>query len=148
MSINYFEAAEKTLRARGSLEKAVVNLERRRERIISHGSPAGYPSPDLSKSYTSVGAVNDALSACLELSETERELQHTREAIGETDAVIAQLEPEEREIIRLWYIERRGREEICEAMNYASNASVYDVRNRAVSHFAVLYFGAGALASV
>ena len=49
MSINYFEAAEKTLRARGSLEKAVVNLERRRERIISHGSPAGYPSPDLSK---------------------------------------------------------------------------------------------------
>ena len=82
------------------------------------------------------------------MSEIERELQHTREAIGETDAVIAQLEPEEREIIRLWYIERRGREEICEAMNYASNASVYDVRNRAVSHFAVLYFGAGALASV
>ena len=52
MSINYFEAAEKTLRARGSLEKAVVNLERRRERIISHSSPAGYPSPDLTKSYT------------------------------------------------------------------------------------------------
>ena len=148
MSINYFEAAEKTLRARGSLEKAVVNLERRRERIISHSSPAGYPSPDLTKSYTSVGAVNDALSACLELSEVEREIQRTREAIAETDAVIEQLEPEERRIIRLWYIERKSREEICTAMNYASSASVYDARNRAVSRFAVLYFGAGAFASV
>lgn len=148
MSINYFEAAEKTLRARGSLEKAVINLERRRERIISHSSPAGYPSPDLTKSYTSVGAVNDALSACLELSEVEREIQRTREAIAETDAVIEQLEPEERRIIRLWYIERKSREEICTAMNYASSASVYDARNRAVSRFAVLYFGAGALASV
>lgn len=148
MSINYFEAAEKTLRARGSLEKAVGNLERRRELIISRGGPSGYPSPDMTKSYTGVGDVNDALSACLELSEVEREIQRTREAIAETDAVISQLEPEERQIIRLWYIERRAREDICEAMNYASTASIYDARNRAVSHFAVLYFGAGALASV
>ncbi len=148
MSINYFAAAEKTLRARGSLEKAVANLERRRERIIAHGSPSGYPSPDLTKSYSSVGAVNDALSACLELAETEREINHTREAIAEVDTVIEQLEPEEREIIRLWYIERRSRESIAEAMNYSSTTSVYDMRNRAVSQFAILYFGAGALSSV
>ncbi len=67
--INYFDAAEKTLRSRGVLETALENLERRRERIIAQSGPAGYPSPDFSKPYASVGAVNDALSACLELAE-------------------------------------------------------------------------------
>ena len=53
--INYFDAAEKTLRSRGVLETALENLERRRERIIAQSGPAGYPSPDFSKPYASVG---------------------------------------------------------------------------------------------
>lgn len=146
--INYFDAAEKTLRSRGVLETALENLERRRERIIEQSGPAGYPSPDFSKPYASVDAVNDALSACLELSEVTREIQRTEETIGEIDRVIGQLEPEERDIIRLWYIERKSKEEIAGAVSYASMTSVYDVRNRAVARFALLYFGAGAISSV
>ena len=34
--INYFDAAENTLRGRGYLDSALKNLERRRERIIAH----------------------------------------------------------------------------------------------------------------
>lgn len=37
--INYFEAAEKTLRARGLLETALGNLERKKERILRYGAP-------------------------------------------------------------------------------------------------------------
>ena len=74
------------------------------------------PSPDFSKPYSSVGAVNDALSACLELAEVAKEIQQTQETIGEIDQVIAQLEPEERDIIRLWYIERKSKEEIAGAV--------------------------------
>lgn len=145
--INYFDAAEKTLRSRAALKIALENLERRQERIIRQSGPAGYPSPDFSKPYSSVGAVNDALSACLELAEVAKEIQRTQETIGEIDRVIAQLEPEERDIIRLWYIERKSKEEIAEAVSYASMTSIYDVRNRAVARFALLYFGAGALSS-
>ena len=148
MSINYFEASEKLLTSRGSLEASLKNLARRRERILARSAPAGYPSPDMSKSYTSVGAVNDALSACLELAEVTREIQRTEEVIADVDRVVSQLEPDEREIVRLWYIERRSKDEIAEAVNYASTTSVYDMRNKAVAHFAVLYYGAGALASV
>lgn len=85
--INYFDAAEKTLRSRGVLETALENLERRRARIIAQSGPAGYPSPDFSKPYASVGAVNDALSACLELAEVAREIQRTEEAIAEIDGL-------------------------------------------------------------
>ena len=47
--INYFEAAEKTLRARGLLETALGNLERKKERILRYGAPSEYPSADMSK---------------------------------------------------------------------------------------------------
>ena len=50
--INYFEAAEKTLRARGLLETALGNLERKKERILRYGAPSEYPSADMSKPYT------------------------------------------------------------------------------------------------
>lgn len=146
--INYFAAAEDTLRARGSLEAALKNLERRQERIIQHGGPTGYSSPDFSKPYASTSAVNDALTDCVELAEVAREIRVTKAKIQEIDDVLAQLTKEEREIIRLWYIERKSKDEIAQAVNYTSIPSIYDLRNKAVAQFAVLYFGAGALASV
>lgn len=148
--INYFDAAENTLRGRGFLDSALQNLERRKERIVQHGSPAGYPSPDFSKPYasTSAVAVNDTLAECLELAEVVREIKETQEKIQEIDAVISQLDEAGRDIIRLWYIERKSKDEIAAAVNYASATSVYDLRNKAVAEFALRYFGAGALPSV
>lgn len=77
--INYFEAAEKTLRARGLLETALGNLERKKERILRYGAPSEYPSADMSKPYTGAKSVNDALADCLELAEVMREIQITRD---------------------------------------------------------------------
>jgi DNA-directed RNA polymerase specialized sigma24 family protein len=146
--INYFDEAEKMLQSRGSLETALANLERRRERILKQSGPAGYPSPDMSKPYSSTKNVNDALTECLELAEIVREIQVTQDTMREIDLVLDQLGDEDRAILRLWYIEHKPKEEIASAINYASITSVYDIRNKAVSRFALLYFGAGALASV
>ena len=112
--INYFEAAEKTLRARGLLETALGNLERKKERILRYGAPSEYPSADMSKPYTGAKSVNDALADCLEL----------------------------------WYIERKSKDEITEAVCYSSTSSLYDLRNKALVRFALLYFGAGAMPSM
>ena len=71
--INYFDAAENTLRSRSMLEKALKNLMRRQERIMRHNSPSGYPSLDTSKPYTSTKSVNDALTDCIEIAEVARE---------------------------------------------------------------------------
>ena len=144
--INYFDAAENTLRGRGYLDSALKNLERRRERIIAHGGPSGYPSPDFSKPYASTSAVNDTLAECLELAEVVREIKAKEEKIQEIDAVISQLG--ERDIIRLWYVEGKSKDEIAAAVNYASTRSIYDLRNTAVAEFALRYFGAVALPSV
>lgn len=146
--INYFAEAEKTLRARGYLDAALANLERRKERIISRGEPSDYPAPDFSKPYASTSSINDALADCLELAEVVREITATKEERDEIDRVLGQLDRDDREIVTLWYIERKSKEEIAAAVNYASATSVYDLRNKAVAQFALLFFGAGALGSM
>ena len=146
--INYFEAAEKTLRARGLLETALGNLKRKKERILRYGAPSEYPSADMSKPYTGAKSVNDALADCLELAEGMREIQVTRDKVEEIDDVLAQMDEDDARILRLWYIERKSKDEIAGAVSYASMTSVYDVRNRAVARFALLFFGAGSISSV
>ena len=106
--INYFEAAEKTLRARGLLETALGNLERKKERILRYGAPSEYPSADMSKPYTGAKSVNDALADCLELAEVMREIQVTRDKVEEIDDVLAQMDEADARILRLWYIERKS----------------------------------------
>ena len=135
--INYFDAAENTLRSRSMLEKALKNLMRRQERIMRHNAPSGYPSLDTSKPYTSTKSVNDALTDCIEIN-------CTKDKIDEIDSVLQQLDPQDAELLRLWYIERKSKEEIAAQVNYASRTSIYDLRNKAVAGFAVLYFGADA----
>ena len=107
--INYFEAAEKTLRARGLLETALGNLERKKERILRYGAPSEYPSADMSKPYTGAKSVNDALADCLELAEVMREIQVTRDKVEEIDDVLAQMDEDDARILRLWYIERKSK---------------------------------------
>ena len=141
--INYFNAAENTLRSRSMLEKALKNLMRRQERIMRHNSPSGYPSLDTSKPYTSTKSVSDALTDCIEIAEVAREINRTKDKIDEIDSVLQQLDPQDAELLRLWYIERKSKEEIAQ-VNYASRTSIYDLRNKAVAGFAVLYFGADA----
>lgn len=146
--INYFDAAENTLRARGMLETALGNLERKKKRILRYGAPSEYPSADMSKPYTSSKVVNDTLTECVELAEVVREITITREKIEEIDRALGQLDGDDARILRLWYIERKSKEEITESVSYSSRTSVYDLRNKAVANFALLYFGAGAGANI
>lgn len=146
--INYFKSAEATLRARGTLDAALSNLERRKERIIRNAAPSEFPSLDMSKPYSSTSAVNDALSDCLELAEVVREISDTREKIEEIDDILGQLDAEDALVLKMWYIERRSKDDIAEAVSYASITSIYDARNKALSRFALLYFGAGAIPSM
>lgn len=145
--INYFKAAERTLANRGNLERALKNLEHRKEQVIRRAAPSGIRATDYSRPYVSGGGANDALTDCLELAEINREIAHTRETVAQIDRVLAQLDTADAALLRAWYIDNRTKEEIAEELNYSSTTTVYDLRNKAVSAFAILYYGAGALAS-
>ena len=140
--INYFKAAERLLAQRGNLEQALENLGRRRELASTQAKAERdniKPRP-----YASSGGIN----ARLELAEINREIVATRSTIAEIDRVLAQLDDADAELLRAWYIEHKSKEQIADELSYSSKTSIYDLRNKAVAAFAVLYYGAGALASI
>ncbi len=146
--INYFKSAEKVLSERGNLERALANLERRLERTLQKSRPGELSAIDYSQPYISASNVTDTLADCLEVAEIMRELTTTKETIQEIDRVLDQLPRDDAYILRAWYIERKTKEEIAELLDYTSMTTIYDLRNKAVAAFAILYYGAGAFASI
>lgn len=63
-------------------------------------------------------------------------------------AVVAQLQHEQKTLVELWYFEKYSKEVVMDKMQIDSLSTVYNLRNKAVAEFALLYYGAAALPSI
>ena len=146
--MNYFKAAEQVLSSVPDLERSLENLERRKERLLSEGSPRGVAELDFDKPFVDTRYINKTLTEALSLSECARCIDKTRSDIEEIREVIGQLPDEQRQLVSLWYVEKKPKEEIMQSMEIYSNSTIYAKRNKAVAAFALLYYGSPALASI
>lgn len=146
--MNYFKAAEQVLSSVPDLERSLENLEHRKERLLSEGSPRGIAELDFDKPFVDTRYINKTLTEALSLSECARCIDKTRSDLEEIRAIIEQLPDELRRLVYLWYIEKKPKEEIMQSMGIYSNSTIYAKRNKAVAAFALLYYGSPALASI
>ena len=146
--MNYFKAAEQVLSSVPILERALNNLERRKERIMITNKPAEVGAIDPSKAYVNSSRAGDTLSELLELSECMANIAKTSAKLSEIRAILEQLPEDKARVLQAWYIEHLSKEKIADMMRYESITSVYNIRNMAVAEFALSYFGAGALDSI
>lgn len=146
--MNYFKAAEQVLGSVPMLKKAVENLKRREQRLIDQGKPREVGAIDYSKPFTDSHFVSDTLNELLELSECTRNIAETEKALAEIEGIIAQLSEEHKKVIELWYFEKRPKEAIMAELYIESLTTVYNLRNKAVAEFALLYYGASAMPSI
>ena len=146
--MNYFKAAEQVLSSVPILERALNNLERRKERIMMTNKPAEVGAIDPSKAYVNSSRAGDTLSELLELSECMANIAKTSAKLSEIRAILEQLPEDKARVLQAWYIEHLSKEKIADMMGYESITSVYNIRNMAVAEFALSYFGAGALDSI
>lgn len=146
--MNYFKAAEQILSSVPILERALNNLERRKERIMITNKPAEVRAIDPSKAYINSSRVGDTLSELLELSECVNNIAKTSAKLSEIRAILEQLPEDKARVLQAWYVDHLSKEKIADMMGYESITSVYNIRNMAVAEFALSYFGAGALDSI
>ena len=146
--MNYFKAAEQVLSSVPDLERSLENLEHRKERLLSEGSPRGIAELDFDKPFVDTRYINKTLTEALSLSECARCIDKTRSDLEEIRAIIEQLPDELRRLVYLWYVEKKPKEEIMQSMGIYSNSTIYAKRNKAVAAFALLYYGSPALASI
>lgn len=146
--MNYFKAAEQVLSSIPYIERSIENLKRRQERLSLSGSPREIGELDFDKPFVDTHYIDRTLTEALSLTECTKDLEKTRADLDEIKAIIDQLPDEHRQLVSLWYIEKRPKEEIMERMEIYSNSTIYAKRNKAVAIFSLLYFGSSALASI
>lgn len=89
--MNYFKAAEQVLSSVPDLERSLENLEHRKERLLSEGSPRGIAELDFDKPFVDTRYINKTLTEALSLSECARCIDKTRSDLEEIRAIIEQL---------------------------------------------------------
>jgi len=146
--MNYFKAAEQVLASVPTLKRALENLQKREQRLIEQGKPREPGAIDYSKPFTDSHFVSDTLNELLELSECSRNIAETQRTLTEVEGILDQLDAEHKKVVVLWYIEKRSKEAIMEELYIESLTTVYNLRNRAVAEFALLYYGASAMPSI
>ena len=146
--MNYFREAQTVLSNRKKLEQSLKNLNHRKNRLIDSGAPQELTGLDPAKAYVSGGTVNDTMADCLDLIQINKEIKITETKIKEIDDVIQQLQEENKKVLTLWYIDLKGKEEMCDILHIASRSTLYDSRNKAIGEFSLLYFGGAALNSI
>ena len=146
--MNYFKAAEQVLGSIPTLKKALENLQKREQRLIEQGKPREPGAIDYNKPFTDSHYVSDTLNELLELSECSKNIAETQHKLAELENIIDQLNEEYKKVVVLWYVEKRSKEAIMEELYVESLTTVYNLRNKAVAEFALLYYGASALPSI
>lgn len=146
--MNYFKAAEQILSSVPTLERATENLKRRQQRLIDNGAPKGAGTINHDKPFTDTHYVNDTLSELLEISECSKNIAKNQEELAYIYGIVEQLQDEHKKLVRLWYFQKLPKEAVMEQMYIESLSTVYNLRNKAVAEFALLYYGASALPSV
>jgi hypothetical protein len=53
-----------------------------------------------------------------------------------------------KEILFMWYVEKKAKEDIAEEVGYSHRKSVYEIKNKAIKKFAVALFGIIALMAI
>ena len=84
----------------------------------------------------------------MELTECSRNIAETQRKLAEIKGIIDQLKDEYKKLVVLWYLEKKPKEAVMEELYIQSLSTVYDLRNRAVAEFALLYFGGSTLGSI
>jgi len=146
--MNYFKAAEQVLGSIPTLKRALENLQKREQRLIEQGKPREPGAIDYNKPFTDSHYVSDTLNELLELSECSKNIAETQRKLAELENIIDQLNEEYKKVVVLWYVEKRSKEAIMEELYVESLTTVYNLRNKAVAEFALLYYGASALPSI
>ena len=141
MKIDYFRAAEQEISSLPLLKRSLPILKSRLERLKSSGAPKDPGTIDFSKPYVNAHHVNDTLGELFALIETQNEINATEEKIREIEEILDTLPDEQRTVLTLFYIDKLSAAKIAERIFVESEKTVYNIRNKGIATYSVLYYG-------
>lgn len=134
--IDYFKEAEKTLTELPMLKTSIKNLQ---ERKTALSGVAAEPQPRTGKTHRAELTKSEEI--WIDYRQTEKQIGYTRIVIDHIEQTLQQLDAEERVVLIFWYVDHAPKEQILQELHYESLTTLYNIKNRAVRRFALLYYG-------
>lgn len=134
--IDYFKESEKLLTELPMLKASVENLQKRK---ISLSGIAAEPPQRLNKTHRAELTKSEEI--WLDYRQTEKQIGYTRIIIEHIEQTLQQLEAEERTVLTFWYVDHVSKEKMLQELHYESLTTLYNIKNRAVRRFTLLYYG-------
>jgi hypothetical protein len=148
--LDYIKEAEKRLLHYRDLEKSLKQLKRDiSERILKSG-PSELSAVSLDFTGISSGKVDDTCNMIYEINQLKECYFTTEKEVSKMDRLLADISKDPGceqygTLLKLWYVDKVGKEKIKDEMGYSSLQSVYDMKNKAIRKFAIRLFGINAL---
>lgn len=142
-TIDYFKQCEYLLYSVPKKEEAVEILKKRQEFIIKKSCPSsGAVGVDYSKPYCKGSFKNETLNDLCELSDVRQRAECLREEVKIVKEAVERIQnADEKECLKLWYFKCMPKEMIAEQLERWSTKTIYNLKNRAVTSFAIIYYG-------
>lgn len=141
LNLDYIKAAEADIRNLPYLKKSIVTLEKRRDFVLSKNGGKEAEAPDFNDPYIPEKKINDALNETLALAEISAEIISAKYEIEQIEATLKELPKEEREVLIMFFQKGMNANQIGEEMFYDSEKTVYRIRNRALYHYCLTFYG-------
>lgn len=141
LNLDYIKAAEADIRNLPYLKKSIVTLEKRRDFVLSKNGGKEAAAPDFNDPYIPEKKINDALNETLALAEISAEIISAKHEIEQIEATLKELPKEEREVLIMFFQKGMNANQIGEEMFYDSEKTVYRIRNRALYHYCLTFYG-------
>lgn len=148
--MDYIKEAEKRLLHYRDLEKSLQQLKRDiSERILKSG-PSELSAVSLDFTGVSSGKVDDTCNMIYEINQLKECYFTTKKEVGKIEMLLADISKDHGceqygKLLKLWYVDKVGKEKIKDEMGYSSIQSVYDMKNKSIRKFAIRLFGINAL---
>lgn len=125
--MNYIKEVENKLRHFEDLEQSIINMDIRINHLINCPRDITAVNYDIkSPKY------NDTMNNFVELRITKDNKMLTEEEVNNIKCILESLEPKHKEVLELWYIQKKSKERIAEILGYSSKQTIYDLKNEAI----------------
>jgi len=153
--MNYIREAEKYLWHYRDLKYSLEQLDREISKLKWSGAPKIPSAQELDGMPHGQVYQDDMMNIAFKLQMCIEGREKTLGELNEIDQVLEDISKEKGcedygKVLRMWYIEKKTKEEIAEVLNYSQNSrqSIYDIRGKAIRKFAIMKFGLDALKAV
>lgn len=151
--MNCIREAENYLRYYRELHQSIEHADYMISKLKWQTAPKGMSAVSMDVTGVRAGKPCNTLNQMYQLQMWQEMKQRTLVEIEKIDKVLESISQESgceryKDILFMWYVEKKCKENIADEVGYSHRQSVYEIRNKAIKKFSVALFGVVALVAI